>query len=191
MYEKICAALHIDALRPFHKQGPGFREAYLKISNFTNKLPNRLPVGAFTATATTATEAYVINHLGMNDPVVIRGPVTRNNITLNVIPISDELGGIKDADLIEQHKRKIILEWLKHIGSRFIVYSNTIERVESLCGYLRKKALPPTTTMASVRTSPSVCAASARAKPVSWLRPMRLVWASTFRIFVWSFTMRR
>lgn len=181
----------VDETHCLYKQGLGFREAYLKILNFTNKLPNRLPIGAFTATATTATEAYVIKHLGMNDSVVIRRPVTRNSITLNIIPISDEPVGIKDADLIEQHKRKIIREWLKHIGSRAIVYSNTIEQVESLCGYLRKKALPPTTTMASVRTSSSVCTASARAKPVSWLRPMRLVWASTFRIFVWSFTMRR
>lgn len=133
------AGVMVDEAHCLYKQGPGFREAYLKIANFIHKLPTRPPVGAFTATATNSTEAYIIKHLGMNDPIVIRGPVTRDNITLNVIPINDELGGIKDADLIEQHKRKIIREWLKHIDGRIIVYSNTIERVESLCAHLRKK----------------------------------------------------
>lgn len=133
------AGVMVDEAHCLYKQGPGFREAYLKIANFIHKLPTRPPVGAFTATATNSTEAYIIKHLGMNDPIVIRGPVTRDNITLNVIPISDELGGIKDAALIEQHKRKIIREWLKHTDGQVIVYSNTIERVESLCAHLRKK----------------------------------------------------
>ena len=133
------AGVMVDEAHCLYKQGPGFRKAYLKIADFVGKLPHRPPVGAFTATATQTTGQYIVGHLGMDDPVVIRGPVTRNNITLRVLPISEELGGIKDADLIEQHKRKIIREWLKHIDGRVIVYSNTIERVESLCGYLRKK----------------------------------------------------
>lgn len=133
------AGVMVDEAHCLYKQGPGFRKAYLKIADFVGKLPHRPPVGAFTATATQTTGQYIVGLLGMDDPVVIRGPVTRNNITLRVLPISEELGGIKDADLIEQHKRKIIREWLKHIDGRVIVYSNTIERVESLCGYLRKK----------------------------------------------------
>lgn len=133
------AGVMVDEAHCLYKQGPGFREAYLKIADFIGKLPTRPPVGAFTATATTSTEAYIIKHLGMDDPAVIRGPVTRDNITLNVIPISEALGGSKDTDLIEQHKRKIIREWLKHTDGQVIVYSNTIERVESLCAHLRKK----------------------------------------------------
>lgn len=133
------AGVMVDEAHCLYKQGPGFREAYLKIADFVGKLPHRPPIGAFTATATQTTEQYIAEHLGMDDPTVIRGPVTRDNITLNVISISDELGGIKDTDLIEQHKREIICKKLKHTDGRVIVYSNTIQRVESLCAYLRKK----------------------------------------------------
>lgn len=133
------AGVMVDEAHCVCKQGPGFREAYLKIADFVGQLPHRPPVGAFTATATKTTEQYIVKHLGMDDPVVIRGPVTRDNITLRVLPISEELGGIKDADLIEQHKREVIRKWLKRTDGRVIVYSNTIERVESLCSYLCKK----------------------------------------------------
>ncbi len=133
------AGVMVDEAHCLYKQGPGFREAYLKIANFIHKLPSRPPVGAFTATATNSTEAYIIKHLGMNDPIVIRGPVTRDNITLNVIPINDELGGIKDADLIEYHKREIIRKRLKHTtDGRVIIYTNTIKRVKALYKHLRK-----------------------------------------------------
>ena len=133
------AGVMVDEAHCLYKQGSDFREAYLKIADFVRKLPHRPPIGAFTATATTATEQYIVKHLDLYKPVTIRGPVTRDNITLNVIPISEDLGGIKDADLIECHKRKIICKWLRDTDGKVIVYSNTIERVESLCGYLRKK----------------------------------------------------
>lgn len=133
------AGVMVDEAHCLCKQGPGFRDAYLRIADFVGKLPHRPPVGAFTATATQATEQYIVKHLDLYKPVTIRGPVTRDNITLNVIPISEDLGGIKDADLIECHKRKIICEWLRDTDGKVIVYSNTIERVESLCAHLRKK----------------------------------------------------
>ena len=134
------AGVMVDEAHCLYKQGPGFREAYLKIADFVGKLPHRPPVGAFTATATATTEVYIIKHLNMNDPLVIRGPVTRDNITLRVIPISEDLGGRKDAELFEQQNRKLICKYLKKFSDgRVIVYSNTIERVEALCNYLRKK----------------------------------------------------
>ena len=133
------AGVMVDEAHCVCKQGPGFREAYLQIANFIGKLPHRPPVGAFTATATQSTEQYIVKHLGMDDPVVIRGPVTRDNITLRVFPISEELGGIKDADLIEYHKREIIRKRLKHTtDGRVIIYTNTIKRVKALYKHLRK-----------------------------------------------------
>ena len=133
------AGVMVDEAHCMYKQGPGFREAYLQIADFIGKLPHRPPVGAFTATATQTTAQYIAKHLGMDDPVVIRGPVTRDNITLRVLPISEELGGIKDADLIEYHKREIIRKRLKHItDGRVIIYTNTIKRVKALYKHLRK-----------------------------------------------------
>lgn len=132
------AGVMVDEAHCLYKQGPGFRKAYLKIADFVGKLPHRPPVGAFTATATQTTEQFIIRRLGMDDPAVIRGPVTRDNITLHVIPISADLGGIKDADLIEHHKREIIRKRLRHTDGQVIIYTNTIERVEALCKHLRK-----------------------------------------------------
>lgn len=134
------AGVMVDEAHCVCKQGPGFREAYLQIANFIGKLPHRPPVGAFTATATQSTEQYIVKHLGMDDPVVIRGPVTRDNIALRVLPISETLGGIKDADLIEYHKREIIRKRLKHTtDGRVIIYANTIKRVKALYKHLRKR----------------------------------------------------
>lgn len=67
------AGVMVDEAHCVYKQGPGFREAYLKIADFVGKLPHRPPVGAFTATATQTTAQYIAKHLGMDDPVVIRG----------------------------------------------------------------------------------------------------------------------
>ena len=132
------AGVMVDEAHCLCKQGPGFRDAYLRIADFVDKLPHRPPVGAFTATATHATEQYIVKHLGMDDPVVIRGPVTRDNITLRVLPISETLGGIKDADLIEHHKREIIRKRLRRTDGQVIIYTNTIKRVKRLYKHLRK-----------------------------------------------------
>lgn len=132
------AGVMVDEAHCLYKQGPGFREAYLKIADFVSKLTDRPPVGAFTATATAATEAYIVDHLNMDNPVVVRGPVTRDNITLKVLPISENLGGIKDADLIEYHKREIIRKRLKHTDGRVIIYTNTVKRAKALYQHLRK-----------------------------------------------------
>ena len=133
------AGVMVDEAHCLYKQGPGFREAYLKIADFIGKLPHRPPVGAFTATATQTTERYIVRRLGMDDPTVIRGPVTRDNITLRVLPISETLGGIKDADLIEHHKREIIRKRLRRTDGQVIIYTNTIKRVKRLYKHLRKR----------------------------------------------------
>ena len=132
------AGVMVDEAHCVCKQGPGFREAYLQIANFIGKLPHRPPVGAFTATATQSTEQYLVKHLGMGGPVVVRGPVTRDNITLRVLPISETLGGIKDADLIEHHKREIIRKRLRRTDGQVIIYTNTIKRVKRLYKHIRK-----------------------------------------------------
>lgn len=133
------AGVMVDEAHCIFKQGPGFREAYQRIDKFVRQLSERPVIGAFTATATRATESFICKSLKMDDPLVIRGSVTRDNITLKVIEIGQGLGGIKDADLVELRKREIICKWLKKMpDGRAIIYSNTIERVENLTHYLQK-----------------------------------------------------
>ena len=112
------AGIMIDEAHCICKQGPGFREDYLRIREFVQSLPTPPVVGAFTATATPTTERYILEKLGIEDAHVIRGGVTRDNIELRVIEVGHGLGG-----------REIICNRLrKHKGDRVIIYTNTINR---------------------------------------------------------------
>ena len=134
------AGVMIDEAHCVCKQGPGFREDYLRIREFVQSLSNPPVVGAFTATATPSTEQYILEKLSIEDATVIRGSVTRDNIELHAIEVGHGLGSRKDADLIEQRKREIICKQLrKHKGERVIIYSNTIKHVEKLHHYLCKQ----------------------------------------------------
>ncbi len=121
------AGVMIDEAHCVCKQGPGFREDYLRIREFVQSLSNPPVVGAFTATP--STEQYILEKLSIEDATVIRGSVTRDNIELRAIEVGHGLGSRKDADLIEQRKREIICKQLrKHKGERVIIYTNTINR---------------------------------------------------------------
>ena len=123
------AGAMIDEAHCVCKQGPGFREDYLRIRDFVQSLPTPPVVGAFTATATPTTERYILEKLGIEDAHVIRGGVTRDNIELRVIEVGHGLGGRKASDLIELRKREIICKKLRqHKGERVIIYTNTIDR---------------------------------------------------------------
>ena len=54
------AGVMIDEAHCVCKQGPGFREDYLRIREFVQSLSNPPVVGAFTATATPSTEQYIL-----------------------------------------------------------------------------------------------------------------------------------
>lgn len=137
--------LMLDEAHCIVKQGPGFREDYLRIPDFVRKLHTRPVVGAFTATATPATEAQIIDKLKMQSPFVYRGSVTRANVRLSVIEIGRDLGGRKDAAVIEQRKREEIRHLLKKQmkkSGKVIIYCNTVKRVKQLAKHLKKKGFP-------------------------------------------------
>ena len=136
--------LMLDEAHCIVKQGPGFREDYLRISDFVCKLHTRPVIGAFTATATPATEAQIIGNLKMKNPFIYRGSVTRANIRLSVIEIGHGLGGRKDAAVIEQRKREEICHLLKKRmkkSGKAIIYCNTVRRAKQLAKHLEKKGL--------------------------------------------------
>ena len=116
------AGIMIDEAHCVCKQGPGFREDYLRIREFVQSLPTPPVVGAFTATATPTTEQYILEKLGIEGAHVIRGGVTRDNIELRVIEVGHGLGGRKASDLIELRKREIICKKLRQYkGDRVII----------------------------------------------------------------------
>ncbi len=130
----------VDEAHAISKQGAGFREDYLKVGSFIDTLPNRPAVGAFTATATRATEKDIAEKLHLQCPYRYRAGITRDNIELSVIEIGNGLGGRKDADIIELRKREKICRCLnKQRDGRIVIYCNTIPRVENLHEYLQNK----------------------------------------------------
>ncbi len=134
------AGVMVDEAHCIVKQGPGFRDAYLKVKMFVDRRPHQPVVGAFTATATEATANAIEKHLCLRDPFIYRGSVTRDNIQLSVVEVGNGLGRKKDANVIELRKREIICTRLKKLRTgRAIIYTNTISRTEKLFNYLNKK----------------------------------------------------
>lgn len=130
----------VDEAHCIAKQGPGFREDYLRIASFVQKLPRRPVVGAFTATATAATEETICEKLELQNPYRYAAGVTRKNIRLSAIEVGQGLGGRKDETVIEQRKREMIVKRLKKLKKgKAIIYTNTIARVEALQKYLKKE----------------------------------------------------
>ena len=143
--QATISGVMIDEAHCVIKQGPGFREDYLRIPDFVRKLYARPVIGAFTATATPATEAQIIDKLKMTSPFVYRDSVTRDNICLSAIEIGHTLGGRKDAAVIEQRKREEIVHLLKKRmkkHEKVVIYCNTVERVKQLAKHLKKKGYP-------------------------------------------------
>lgn len=136
-------ALIVDEAHCIIKQGTGFREDYNRLGDFVDSLIPRPVVGAFTATATPATADAIAAKLHLHHPLIYRTGVTRDNIRLSVIEIGHDLGGRRDAALIELRKREKICHLLKKYKTgRSIVYCNTIARVENLCRYLCEQGYP-------------------------------------------------
>lgn len=136
--------LMIDEAHCIVKQGPGFREDYLRIADFVKTLRERPVIGAFTATATRSTEKQIINRLNMDDPFIYRGSVTRENIRLSAIEVGHGLKGRKNAAVIEQRKREEICRLLKRKSQKgkCVIYCNTVKRVKQLKRCLKKEGFP-------------------------------------------------
>nr|WP_297283155.1 RecQ family ATP-dependent DNA helicase [uncultured Agathobaculum sp.] len=134
----------IDEAHCIVKQGPGFRENYLRIADFVKTLREKPVIGAFTATATRSTEKQIINRLNMDDPFIYRGSVTRENIRLSAIEVGHGLKGRKNAAVIEQRKREEICRLLKRKSQKgnSVIYCNTVKRVKQIKRFLKKEGFP-------------------------------------------------
>jgi RecQ family ATP-dependent DNA helicase len=64
--------------------GHGFRPAYRQLRDWIAALPQRPPVGAFTATASPALAQDIVAQLGLAEPLVIQGEPLGNHLWLQV-----------------------------------------------------------------------------------------------------------
>lgn len=82
LFERVpLTYLAVDEAHCISQWGQDFRPSYSKIIDFLNDLPQRPPVGAFTATATEAVRMDIIRLLGLQDPLICVSGFDRPNLT--------------------------------------------------------------------------------------------------------------
>lgn len=74
----------VDEAHCISMWGYGFRQKYLAISEFINKLEKRPIITAFTATATAYVQDDIIKLLNMKSLVVVKGNIIRKNLKLTI-----------------------------------------------------------------------------------------------------------
>jgi ATP-dependent DNA helicase RecQ len=121
----------IDEAHCISEWGHDFRPDYLALSAIPELFP-KVPVAAFTATATLQVQQDIIHKIGLRTPHTVRASFNRPNLFYQVKPKAT----------VEQQ----ILEFLKdHEGESGIIYRTTRDAVETTAGFLASrgiKALP-------------------------------------------------
>lgn len=74
----------IDEAHCISLWGHGFRPAYRQLRDWINALPQRPPVGAFTATASPALAQDIVEQLGLAKPLVVQGEPLGDHLWLQV-----------------------------------------------------------------------------------------------------------
>ena len=116
----------VDEAHCVSQWGQDFRPNYLKIADFIDCLPQRPPVGAFTATATERVRQDVIRLLRLQDPITVNTGFDRPNLYFEVLHPKS-----RDAALVE------ILRSRRHQSG--IVYCATRKAVESVWARLQEE----------------------------------------------------
>ena len=121
----------IDEAHCVSEWGHDFRPDYLNLSNITHDFP-KVPVTAFTATATHRVQDDIVEKLNLRSPHTVRASFNRPNLFYKVVP--------------KNSPGSQILSFVKsHTGEQGIVYRTTRKNVEQTTAMLAKngiKALP-------------------------------------------------
>jgi len=118
----------IDEAHCISEWGHDFRPDYLALSSLVDLFP-KVPVAAFTATATLKVQDDITRRLKLRSPVHIRASFNRPNLFYQVVP--------KD-----EYKRQIGSYIREHPGQSGIIYRTTRKDVDSLSKYLNKQGIP-------------------------------------------------
>ncbi|WP_456456799.1 DNA helicase RecQ [Nitratifractor sp.] len=116
----------IDEAHCVSEWGHEFRLDYRRLSMLRERF-ERIPIAAFTATATMEVEQDIAEQLGLRDPLRVRGSLYRKNLTVSA---RHRLGD----------GRGQLLELLAaHRGESGIVYTLSRKQTESLAEFLKNK----------------------------------------------------
>ncbi len=116
----------IDEAHCVSEWGHEFRQDYRRLSMLRERF-GRIPIAAFTATATAEVERDIAEQLRLRDPVRVRGSLYRKNLTVTA---RHRLGD----------GRGQLLELLAaHRGESGIIYTLSRKQTESLAEFLRGK----------------------------------------------------
>ncbi|WP_294913448.1 DNA helicase RecQ [Sulfuricurvum sp. UBA5598] len=118
----------IDEAHCISEWGHEFRDDYRRLGELRAAFPHT-PIAAFTATATPKVREDILSQLGLHDPLILRAPVLRKNITITV---KERDSGWR-TDLMNLLK--------KHEGESGIVYAFSRRETEELAEFLSKKGL--------------------------------------------------
>ena len=124
LFERVpLAFVAVDEAHCISQWGQDFRPSYGKITDFLAAVPERPPVGAFTATATDAVRQDIVRLLGLRDPFVCVSSFDRPNLTFMTEKPRD--------------KREHLVTLLRErMGQSGIVYCATRKAVDELAELL-------------------------------------------------------
>ena len=117
----------VDEAHCISQWGQDFRPSYLRIVNFIEGLPQRPPVGAFTATATKQVREDVERILQLRNPIRTTTGFDRPNLYFEVIQTDEK----------EKELRRLLAS---RRGKSGIIYCSTRKKVESVCEDLRDRS---------------------------------------------------
>ena len=117
------ALVAVDEAHCVSQWGPDFRPSYLRIADFLRALPQRPPVGAFTATATAAVRRDIVKLLGLKDPVVQLTGFDRPNLYFEVM----QTYATQKPGTLQQ----LLEQWREVSGIVYCATRSTVDQVYS------------------------------------------------------------
>jgi ATP-dependent DNA helicase RecQ len=131
---KLAAAtglLVVDEAHCISDWGHDFRPDYRRLRTMLTDLAPGVPVLATTATANARVTADVAEQLGTggtSDALVLRGPLDRESLSLNVLQLSDAA-----------HRMAWLADHLHELPGSGIIYTLTVAAAEEVTAFLRQR----------------------------------------------------
>ncbi|MEV5950050.1 RecQ family ATP-dependent DNA helicase [Streptomyces sp. NPDC051993] len=131
---KLSAAtglLVVDEAHCISDWGHDFRPDYRRLRTMLAELPPGVPVLATTATANARVTTDVAEQLGTgggSDALVLRGPLDRESLSLNVLSLPDAA-----------HRLAWLADHLDDLPGSGIIYTLTVATAEEITAYLRQR----------------------------------------------------
>ncbi|MGW4046345.1 RecQ family ATP-dependent DNA helicase [Streptomyces sp. NPDC004721] len=131
---KLAAAtglLVVDEAHCISDWGHDFRPDYRRLRTMLTELPPGVPVLATTATANARVIADVAEQLGTGDAfdtLVLRGPLDRESLSLNVLRLPDAA-----------HRMAWLADHIGELPGSGIVYTLTVAAAEEVTAFLRQR----------------------------------------------------